>query len=200
MITLKSGEGIARWILLQDGDSAPFNVTMGVLADSVSAFGDFVGVMASTWHDNLRSSQTSNITLVGTEGLYFDGTHEHPVATDLGEAGTGGTGVLPSNCAILVSKNTDFGGRKYRGRMYWPSIVAEGSVDQNGVVGSSTVTALQGHFDDVFADFDAVSGASAALLHDKVTAGVLDDTPGTLLSSFTVKNKIATQRRRLRGT
>jgi len=200
MISLKSGEAILRWVLQQADDDQPYNVTLGATADSVSAASDFAGVMASSWHDNLRSSTTTQLTLVTVEGIYFDGTHEHSVAHDLGEAGTGGTGVLPSNCALLVSKVTDFAGRKYRGRMYWPSMLAEGNVDINGVIDGAVVTALQGHFDDLFADLDAVSGASPALLHDKVTDDVIDDTPATLLSSFIVKPKIATQRRRLRGT
>lgn len=200
MITLKSGEGIGRWILQQTGDDQPYNVTLGFTADSVGSAGDFVDEMATTWVTNLRSSTTTAVTLVGTEGLFYDGTHEHSLAHDVGDAGTGGTGVLPSNCALLVAKNTDFAGRKFRGRMYWPSMLAEGNVDINGIIDSSVVTALQGHFDAVFTALDGVSGASPALLHDKVTDGVLDDTPATLLSSFTVKPKIGTQRRRLRGT
>jgi len=201
VITLKENEGVGRWILQQAGDSAPFNVTLGFVSDTGGHAQDFVDAMASTWHDNLRDSTTTALTLVSTEALWFDGTNEFTFAHDLGEAGTGGTGVLPSNCALLVRKNTFYAGRKYRGRMYWPSMLAEGDVDINGEIDSDVVTALQGHFDDVFADLDGVHiSVFSALLHDKVTDGVLDDTPASPLSSFFVNSKIATQRRRMRGT
>lgn len=201
VITLKDNEGVGRWVLQQAGDTQPFNVTIGFVSNTLANAQGFVDAMEQTWQDNLKASTTTDLSLVGTEALWFDGTNEHTVAHDSGTAGTGGTGVLPSNCALLVGKRTFYAGRKYRGRMYWPSMLAEGDVDINGEIDAGVVTALQGHFDDVFADLDAVSvSVFAALLHDKVTAGVLDDTPATALAGFTVKPKIATQRRRMRGS
>jgi hypothetical protein len=200
-IGLKELEGVARWVLQQDGDSAPFNVTQGFVSDSLVGAQAFTDAMVDTWNDNLKAATTSDVTLVEVNGIWFDGTNEHAVVSDAAIVGTGGPGVLPSNCALLVKKTTSFAGRAYRGRAYWPSMLAEGDVDINGVIDGATVTALQGAFDLVYDDLQAAYfGAAPALLHDKVTGGVLDPTPATELTGFIVQPKIATQRRRMRGT
>lgn len=200
MIGLKTREGIGRWVLQQTGDSAPFNVTLGFTATDLTHAQGFINQMNLSWGTRLKSSTTTNITLVETNGLWFDGTNEHSLFDAAGVAGTGGTGVLPSNCALLVGKDTSYAGRKYRGRMYWPSMLASGSVDPNGNVDATVLATLQGHFTDLFADLQLDPSAVPVLLHDKITGGVLDTTPATPLTAFTVRNKIGTQRRRMRGT
>jgi len=201
VITLKENEGVGRWVLQQAGDSAPFNVTIGFTATNIGLAGSFIAAMVSGWHDELRDSTTTDLTCVEANGLWFDGTNEHSLLEPLAEAGTGGTGVLPSNCSLLVRKNTSFAGRAFRGRMYWPSMLAEGDVDINGIIDGAVVTALQGHFDTLFDDYlDSIPGAVPSLLHDKVTDDVLDPTLATPLTSLTVQPKIATQRRRMRGS
>lgn len=200
MITLKAHEGIGRWVLQQTGDSAPFNVTCGFTAADLSHAQGFIDQMGLSWGTRLKASTTTAITCVETNGLWYDGTNEHSLAFTVGTAGTGGTGVLPSNCSLLVGKETSFAGRKYRGRMYWPSMLATGAVDINGMVDPTVLAALQGHFTSLFADLQLDPSAQPVLLHDKVTAGVLDPTAATPLTAFTVKPKIGTQRRRMRGT
>jgi hypothetical protein len=199
-IALKELEGVARWVLQQEGDSAPFNVTQGFTAVGLAAAQNFVDEMVATWDANLQSATTEDVTLVEVNGLWFDGTNEHSLIADAGLVGTGGPGVLPSNCALLIKKQTAFAGRAFRGRAYWPSMLAEGDVDINGIIDGATVTALQTAFDLVFDDLDtAVFGAGPAVLHDKVTAGVVDPTEATPMTGFLVRNKIGTQRRRMRG-
>ena len=178
--------------MTQAGDDVPYNVTLGFSATSLAAAQAFVDMMGTTWHDHLRSATTSDLTMVETNCLYALAGNEYALATPVAEAGTGGTGVLPSNCACLVRKNTAFAGRKYRGRMYWPDILAEGDVDINGTIDPSVVSSLQTHFDNMYSDLDGVANTEVKLLHT-------DGSAGSFIYSFTVQPQIATQRRRMRG-
>lgn len=110
--------------------------------------------------------------------------------------GTGGSGKqLPQNCAVLVRKGTGKGGRKNRGRFFWPSIPAS-EVDNNGLITPSTRTAIQTSMDDLLALYDAGGNdffsAGMRLLH------ATEADPPTEIVSLDVDARIATQRRRLR--
>lgn len=114
------------------------------------------------------------------------------------------TASLPQNCALLVDKNTMLGGRKNQGRFFLPGALAEGDVDNVGVISPATVAAWQTRADD-FIDYlnDAASGSGATaespaamvILHNATDPG--DEVP-TTVSSLTVQGIISTQRRRLR--
>lgn len=97
----------------------------------------------------------------------------------------------PSNCALLVKKTTSLGGRKHRGRMYWPPALY--SADNLSPTGQlSTVATLQARF-TVF--FDLLVAAEAigppCVFHS-------DGAAATLLTGLVVDGVIATQRNRMR--
>lgn len=134
---------------------------------------------------------TAYIGQDGTSPLVVDGL--------LGPSQGVGTGApLPQNCAVLVRKRTDLGGRRGRGRMYLPGI-AEGQVEANGDIGSVFVDAWQGQADS-FYDILTGGGSQAAtppvVLHR--SEGIGPEPLPTPIQSFTVESSIATQRRRLR--
>lgn len=106
--------------------------------------------------------------------------------------GTGGQACLPSNCSMLVDKVTGAGGRKFRGRMFFPPIYFdEAIVDHNGYVASGTVSILQDSFDD-WLDNMITAEIAPFLLHSSSA-----DAP-TFLNGFRVQQQIATQRERMR--
>lgn len=105
--------------------------------------------------------------------------------------------LLPSNCAVLVQKRTALAGRKHRGRLYIPGICANSytlSGDQN-TMETASHTELQTAFDLWFTSLTEGSGVPIilpAILHPSPTNTV------TLIESFSVQARLATQRGRLR--
>lgn len=100
---------------------------------------------------------------------------------------------VPSNCALLVAKNTALGGRRFRGRFFAPpSFLNEGAVDQSGNIVAANVTALQTQWDAVRSGMVAVQ-LEPMLFHQGASAPA-----PTPITSFTVQSQIATQRRRMR--
>lgn len=115
-----------------------------------------------------------------------------PSAVDSGSfTGTGGSGTSP-NVSYLIRKNTSFGGRTGRGRMYWPGVVESGP-GSDGVIDSAVVSNLQGNINSAYTTLVSI-GAIPHLLH---SAGSPISAP-LPITSFTVDGKVATQRDRLR--
>jgi hypothetical protein len=121
------------------------------------------------------------------------------------QEGTGGTVVQgtnagiatpPQNCALLVQKRTERGGRAGRGRMFWPLFqISETSVSPAGVVGSVEVTGWQDAMDDLLVNLNAVS-QPMHLLHSAPPVG--PPLPPDPVTALIVQTTIATQRNRLR--
>jgi len=103
--------------------------------------------------------------------------------------GDAGGSCSPPQVAWLVRKSTALGGRRGRGRLFFPG-VPEGSVDQAGVLDTTVSNAFQGLLDDWLSAL-AVSGHSMVVLH-------ADNTAPTVVTSLALQAKVATQRRRLR--
>lgn len=96
--------------------------------------------------------------------------------------------------ALMISKNTGLGGRKNRGRMYFPWAMDDNAVAENGSVNSTIVNA----YTSASANFlDYLGGADsrfslldgAVLLHS-------DLTPPTPITSMVASPVIRTQRNR----
>lgn len=96
----------------------------------------------------------------------------------------------PPNAAVLVTKSTNTGGRRGRGRMYWPWAADESTVGEGGVWAGSAVANFQAACDDFLADLTTADLPMVILHRD---GGV--PSPVTQL---TVQALLATQRRRLR--
>lgn len=106
--------------------------------------------------------------------------------------GGNATDCLPPNCATLIKKRSNLGGRKNRGRMFLPSPTEAGTDELGGLSGTQ--------LDDV------TNFAAAFLLELQETNGVTRvvilhtdeaDAP-TTVESMVPDPKIATQRRRMR--
>lgn len=65
------------------------------------------------------------------------------ISTAASTPGTAVKATAPCELNVGIRKRTGFIGKGYRGRMYWPIGLNETSVDEGGVINSSTVTAVQ---------------------------------------------------------
>lgn len=109
---------------------------------------------------------------------------------------------LPQNSALLISKRTNLGGRRGRGRMFVPGVLGEAAVGETGVITSGVVADLQDKADD-FLDQCTTGGLAALpvplyLEHFPSTVSPGSEPPPTLVTSLVVDSLISTQRGRLR--
>jgi hypothetical protein len=106
--------------------------------------------------------------------------------------GTGSAAGVQVNTAILIRKITGRGGRKQRGRFFYPPVDLEESiVDQAGRITTSEVVSYQSAWDDIHAAA-VTNGFPPWLLHSDPA-----DEP-TPITGFQVQSLCATQRRRMR--
>jgi len=90
---------------------------------------------------SVNSVMDSNTTLTGIRvSLGTDGGGDivaSPLYTLVGGAGKSS---VPPNCAVLVHKTTARGGRRGRGRLFIPWMLAETEVDEAGIIMAATIT------------------------------------------------------------
>lgn len=195
-----------------EGDSQEMVITLGLKSQAAP---DTAEDMA----DNLNTAALAAGSIVGVaSGMYDQWTYVGTTVRlmtatgfDTGEhienqAGTATGETLPNNCAILVKKNTGLGGRHYRGRLYQPIYgVLESNIDNTGRIGAADVTSLQGRYNTFRTALDT-NDLDPYLLHYPFVETPVEDPPvfidefpdPTLITTFTVQDIIATQRRRLR--
>jgi hypothetical protein len=98
---------------------------------------------------------------------------------------------MPVNVSMLARKTTGQGGRRGRGRSYWPPMfIGEAEVSGNGVIDSDRLATINAA---LASTLDALGTAlfPAVLLHSD--GGTPDP-----ITSWSMENVVATQRRRLR--
>lgn len=110
---------------------------------------------------------------------------------NVGTTGSIGSQGISPQVSILVQKRTAFGGRRGRGRLYFPG-PTESDVTNAGEVDSAYHAAAQLAFDNLLAEFSS-DGMPWVLLHGGAGAPVPYD-----ITSLEVSSTVATQRRRLR--
>lgn len=99
----------------------------------------------------------------------------------------------PANVAVLVSKKTNRGGRRGRGRWFLPWAVKEDAVDEAGQINPVITTNTQTAMTKVFTELIA-QAVPMVLLHDEYTT--LNPLPEPV-TALVVSNLVSTQRRRL---
>lgn len=144
-------------------------------------------VIDDTWQPAISSS----VQIGPVEATVNAGTGPEPGAAGTFLTGGAAINALPSNCALLVQKRTAIGGRSGRGRFFLPWALEESDVSEVGLIDGSTRSDWQDLMDDFLAGLSAAD-YPMTLLH----SGAGDPAAVTSLS---VQQVIATQRRRLRG-
>lgn len=165
-------------------------VTFGV-DNTAHDFGphDIGAEVAGAYNDNLKPFQTTGVLLESVlvkngpnaTGLEFD----YPAAI----AGTSASDSTSPQTAALVIKDTAHGGRKGKGRFFWPGfseawVNGTGQIDPTAL--ASWQTALTAFFNDL-----AAFGIPIVVLHNDAT------TPYTC-TALVASSTVATQRRRVR--
>jgi hypothetical protein len=117
-----------------------------------------------------------------------------PISATLGAEAQGTlTGTPPPpNCSYMVRKITARGGRQGRGRMFFPPLwTSETNVDAAGVLTSVSRNAIQVYIDALMGAWEATT-FPPVLLHS-------DADPPDPITSLSLQQTLATQRRRLRS-
>lgn len=120
----------------------------------------------------------------------FGGPDLYIASAVINAAGTSAGAALPPNVATLMTKSTGSTGRHNRGRMYLPG-VAEGVINEGGFLEAGVQAAYQ----------LAASTFFNSLAADQIPMHILHGDaaiPPTLVLQLLVRDKCATQRRRLR--
>lgn len=197
-LNMPDGYGYVTWVFEQTGDPDPWTTGSGFHSDNFgggdSDISGLVVTFSDVYRDNFNSRMADDITQVRTELLFNDGGTILSRVYSTAIVGVRTQDSIPPNCSTLVSKNTGRAGRKYRGRFFLPGLLAENEVDNLGNIGAGTLSAFQSDVNSFLSDATGsvpLDTYGLVLLHSGST------TP-TDLVSLTVKQKIATQRRRLR--
>lgn len=155
--------------------------------------------LLNNWQDEIIPAVSNNYSLEGAR--YRDRNEEEGVVGTIGpdpaKPITGGSSVAaaPPNTSILVSKNFPRHVGQRSGRFYLQG-VPEDVINEDGVLSPSYVSDVQDVVDAFLAGVTGFGENNLCVVHFSAP----NDTTGvvTQVKSFTVQNRVATQRRRLR--
>lgn len=161
---------------------------LGFVIPSGLDLADVASNIWGSWDSNLRGTthdswRLDNVTCVTeTEGVVWGPSTSQ---------GTRSGAMSPPNVTVLMKKITVQRGRAFRGRSYWPGMLNDDDVYDDGNINPSRINSIRSDLDDFFSSLSAL-GINQMLLHNDA------ELPATSVSSITVEPKVATQRRRLR--
>lgn len=110
--------------------------------------------------------------------------------------GTGSDNNVPVNTSYLVKKNTAFGGRRNRGRMFLPPIMAGLQTDTNGLWSGVGPGFIDAQFAELLEHLTN-AGIEPTIFHDRPPLSTIP-VASTPVTGFSAVGVAATQRRRLR--
>lgn len=144
---------------------------------------------AALWETNVMPLLCDEVELASVLAKW--GPTETGPSAEVFPADPGGDNGNPdrANTCYLITKNTEFGGRQGRGRLYLPGVTEDQASDY-GTIAPARVSALNDAFDDVLSGMIS-AGFAPALLHGNSL------TPYAI-TSFSASGVTATQRRRMR--
>lgn len=166
-----------------------FGLNNSVTSLTPTGLANIVRTHWTTWLKSFTDSNMSLSTIRVKNGPNDTGPFVNAAG---GGAGSAANTCVAPNTAILVRKATLFGGRSGSGRLFFPG-VDEAWIDEGGVVGPATVTALQTAFTGFLTAFQT-SLVTMVVLHGPSSPLA---TP-TEVTGLVVQSLTATQRRRLR--
>ena len=138
------------------------------------------------WTDHLSGDTSDNVTLIRVTAINAASAGEWNVFD--GGARSGATS--PPNVSSLIQKRTASRGRENHGRFYWPGLLNDTEVADDGTIDG-------GRYGDLYASWNIIFSALVAadlqpfILHNS-------DTDPTPITNFIYQPVIATQRRRLK--
>jgi hypothetical protein len=113
------------------------------------------------------------------------------------QAGGNVVDALTQNTTYLMKKTTATGGRRGRGRAFWPGVRAD-QVSDAGILTAATVLDYTNKLATYLTSVKAVAGVGdVVVLHDNVVGDANPFVPSPVLS-IVMDSRVASQRRRLR--
>lgn len=174
-----------------DGSERPWAMSCGY---SIEAFdtSDVSDIAQNIEDSDWLGNASSDLNVSEVDAVIGTSDPSAPVHYTAGVSGAGGGGAGTSpNVAYLVRKSTLAGGRKGRGRTYFPG-VTEASLGDGGTVieGDGSLRAgLEGFWNDITSGVESITGIY--LLHGS------EFSPSEI-TGWSLDGRVATQRRRLR--
>lgn len=197
-VVVPPGFAQCSWIFSLSNDPEEMMFTCGLDVDGYGgdaeeAAEDAAGAFSDAF---VAGSIGNSYTYKGTRISFGQDGGDGPIAEfQVSIAGTASIGTLPVNVAILTRKLTALGGRRNRGRMFWPPWgFSETDVSVNGLIDSADLATWQTKMDDFYGNL--VTGGVATLQPVLFHSG-LPSTP-TVITGFQTQQLAATMRRRLR--
>lgn len=163
---------------------AGFTIDPQVIVDEAAdAYGDvIVALMTDEWN------------LLSTTLYVPDGGGTIPFTNNGGR--TGGTGTpVPPGVALLMTKQTNTGGRRGKGRMFIPGI-SQTQVNGDGIVASGFLATARANVETLRTRLTALGSSVQPVVHTRASGGL--PAGNTLITKFWVEQEVATQRKRQR--
>lgn len=191
--------------LLSSAMARAAEIVYGVRDDTNLSDQNIADAVQTAFNARFAPHFDSNVTIEPPTIRSGNGSATFGTATASGAAVVGGTvqNSVPPNVAVLMKKATGFGGRKNRGRMYFPWYVDVTHVDEAGIIAGATVAALQTASTGFVADLTA-AGVPFIIVNKTIVPAVGSSkayvsayTIGPDVTSLTIEGQVATQRRRL---
>lgn len=196
LIPIGFAEITFRWRVTNDPDvmvcTLGVNPAIGATAESLAQ--DFNGYALTVGTGFSAAAFMSNQYVFEPTVCRFRTSSLPPVVAEFGTPTTGTVDLteLPNNVAVLVQKRSASGGRQNRGRMYLPPYMwTSPAVDGAGNIAAANVNALQTRITALDAAL-TLDGHQPVILHSDPTA------IPTVITTFVVANRVATQRTRTR--
>lgn len=193
MVAIPEGYGQANFIFGGNGVPTGAEITLGFDVPSGTPTPASVGAtLVAGWTATMRPTYIANCTMTGVLVKFGPNDTGPSAITPAAVTGTASGDADSPNVALLVHKNTAFGGRSGKGRFYQPAAPTT-AFDTNGLVLAPALTAFNAAY---LAWYNRLvtDGIGPFLLHSE-NAPLTLPTP---ILSFTVDTRAATQRRRLR--
>lgn len=174
--------------------SKAWSVTYGTDPDDSPLSPQAVLTQADTdFRTAWRPLLDTNMTLMPAVGYYMPpaGPLELYTSAIAAQVGLAARNSPPPQVAVCVRKRTAAVGKAYRGRCFFPGLLDETNVDENGIITPAGVVALQAKADIWLAARTGADTGGLWLFHQKSLV-----TP-TAINRLLVQPIVRTQRRRL---
>lgn len=192
---IPAGYANARFVFACAGVNDPMGFSLGIQSATIGTALGLATEMANLFNDNIwvgGSNAGVDWTWLRTDVTLMSESGPVIASSSTPIAGSLSAPTVPPNCCILVSKNTELGGKRNRGRLYLVAgLLFESEVSSAGTVSGASVNTHTDKWNNLREEAN-VAGIDLMLFH---SSGV---TTPTEITGFQVSSVIGTQRRRLR--
>jgi hypothetical protein len=204
--TIQAQLGLVTQQFIRSDMSRAAEVTFGLACTgtpSLTVAQDSIDDFQAAFNAGLAGQFDSEVTILQPTIRLGDGstTPFEAVAAGSPASGTNATTFPPPQVATLVKKSTGVGGKKNRGRSYFPFLTASSAISENGTINNTQLGIING----ILATF------LAQLVTDQIAMVIVNktfNTPhpphfvtavtgGPAVTSYICEPLVATQRRRL---